>query len=942
MGRALARFALLPLFAALAAHAQSPSQPMRPNAPPTTPPGSAPVSTTGQNNTTTDATGEAVHKLDRFEVTGSYIPVAGAATAIPVTTLDATAISDTGVATNLLDVLRKASPQFTGNGNLGNTNANIASGSTGGGSQLAFRNTQTLVLINGRRSAYAPILASGGFQFVDVNLLPISAVEKIEILQDGASAIYGTDAVGGVVNIILKNDFKGAELGAYYGMSDNDGNYAIRKFNVVAGAGNDRTNLTVSAEWTKSDPLFQYERQFSNPAYGTGTFAGVISTAAGAFYVLNPSLNAPPTTPTTLAAAVAAGTYIPVNASDLISGTGSAGQYSFNLAEYVTLLLGNERSSATVAVSHEFTDAIEFFGDVMFSQTRTYSQLNAQPTAAVLAVGAGGNPFNELIVARNRFVTEPRQYFYDTTNIRGTIGARGNISDNFGWEVAAMKNRIEQNYRNEGLIGSDARADAIASGALNYFARVQPAGALAASGVIGTALGQGVSELTTYDARINGTLWDLPAGSLGFALGVEWRNEQLTQTSDRFSQTPTFGWDSATTLDPFSADRDVEAAFLNVRIPIFGGADGGSLLEVEGAVRYEKYSDTDDPTVPKVQVRWLPFNDEFAVRATYSESFAAPTLFQLFGPGGVGFTSSLNLNAVGGGAITGQANLRSGSNPNLQPAESENWTAGVVWSPKNLKGFSLTVDYFKIEQEGLISSIGEETILQDVELLGAASPYAQFVRRGARGNTAAFTTGQPITAPGQISGGAIDEVYVTDTLVNIAGQRLAGVDFRADYTWNHDNWGRFDASVAGIWWDYYKATTLPGTAEFDTVGRATTFNGTIPEYQTYVSVGWNRGPIGGTLGWTYIPKVEDENWFDATDSTADAHVEAFHSVDVSLSYTFGSSAKWFDGMMLRVGALNVFNESPPSAKGTFTDANADIATYGAVGRFLFAEARFTF
>jgi len=203
-------------------------------------------------------TDDKVLKLEKFEVTGSYIPVAGTATAIPVTTLDATAIAATGINSNVLEVLRKAAPQFSGNGNLGNTNANINSGATGGGSQLAFRNTQTLVLINGRRSAYAPILASGGAQFVDVNLFPISAIEKIEILQDGASAIYGTDAVSGVVNIILKSDYKGAELGGVYSFSDNDGKYAERKAWVVAGAGNEKTNVTVSAEWTKIDPLFQY------------------------------------------------------------------------------------------------------------------------------------------------------------------------------------------------------------------------------------------------------------------------------------------------------------------------------------------------------------------------------------------------------------------------------------------------------------------------------------------------------------------------------------------------------------------------------------------------------------------------------------------------------------------------------------------------------------
>jgi iron complex outermembrane recepter protein len=885
-----------------------------------------------------------IHKLDKFEVTGSYIPVAGTATAIPVTTLDAQAIVDTGVTTNVLEVLRKAAPQFTGNGNLGNSNANISSGSTGGGSAVAFRNTQTLVLINGRRSAYAPIIASSNSQFVDVNLFPLSAIAKIEILQDGASAIYGTDAVAGVVNIILKSDFKGMEVGFNYGWSDNDGNYAVKNGWVVGGTSTDKTAITVSAEWTKSDPLFQYERQFSNPAYGTGSFAGVVSIGSD-FYVLNPSLNAPPMNQDlTPAQLVANGTYIAVNGSNLIGGTGSAQQYAFNLAQYVTLLLGNERQSATINLSHQWTDNVEVFGDVMYSQTKTYSQLNAQPTTTSAAASDPRNPFDVTVTARNRFLTKPRQYFYDTTNIRATIGARGSFNENWGWEAGALNNRVEQNYRNEGLIDTAARIAAVSGGTLNYFARQQAPGAIDASGMFGTAIGNAASELSTYDARVHGTLFDLPAGQVGFATGVEWRTEKLTQTADRNSQGATFGWDTATTLDPFSADRDVNSWFANVRVPLLGTTDGnGMLLEVEAALRHEKYSDTDDPTVPKYAVRFLPWNDEFALRATYSESFSAPTLFQLFGPGGIGFTDPLSLTRFGGGAlITGQANGRSGANPGLQPATSENYTVGLVWSPKTLKGFSMSVDYFSVDQEGLISSIGDAIILQDVELRGSTSPYAQFVRRGPRGNTSMFTAGTPITAPGQIGSSAIDEIYVTDTLVNIANQKLGGVDLKMDYTWTSDSLGRLDASLAAIWWDHYKAKTLPDIPEFDTVGLASSFNGTIPDYQTYASVRWNRGRWGGLVGWQYIPEVEDENWFDSTDSTADAKVEAFHSFDVAASYRFGSEMRWLDGLTLRIGANNVFNESAPSAKGTFTEANADIATYGAVGRFIFIEGKFNF
>jgi iron complex outermembrane receptor protein len=583
------------------------------------------------------------------------------------------------------------------------------------------------------------------------------------------------------------------------------------------------------------------------------------------------------------------------------------------------------------------------FGDLMYSATQTYSQLNAQPTTTSAAAADPTNPFDVAVVARNRFLDHPRQYFYDTTNIRGVIGVRGQINDAWGYEAAALNNKITQDYRNPGLIDTNARIAAVGGGVLNYFAREQVPGAVTSSGMFGTALGQAVSELETYDARVNGSLFNLPAGELGFAAGVEWRVEKLTQTADRNSQGETFGWDTATTLDPFNTDRDVNAFFANVRVPILGSPDGkGMSLTAEVAVRHEIYSDTDDPTVPKYQLSWHPINEEFLVRATYSESFAAPTLFNLFGPGGIGFTPSLLLDSASGGTISGQANARSGSNPGLLPATSKNYTFGMVWSPKSVKGLSFTVDYFDIKQDGLISTIGSEVILQDVELAGTASPYASMVRFGPRNNTSMFENGTPVTGIGQISGHAIDEVYVTDTLVNISWQKLNGVDFKVDYTWNSDTLGRFDTSLAGIWWNTYEYQALPDSPVLDTVGQATTFNGTIPEFQTYAYVAWTRGKLGAFLGWTYIPSVNDVNWYDDTDSTADENVEAFNSVDVSASYTFGSETKWLNGFTIKIGANNVFNESPPMAKGTFTDANADTATYGAIGRFMYVEGKYRF
>ena len=231
--------------------------------------------------------------LEKIVVTGSYLPAAADAVAIPVIAIDAKTIENSGSNSNVLEILRKTVPQFNGNGNLGSGNANVGSGSTNGGSQLALRNTATLVLINGRRVAYAPVGASGGFQFVDVNLIPVSAIQRIEVLADGASAIYGTDAVAGVVNIILKTDFQGFEIGGRYGQATSDGHAAERSAHIVGGVSNGKTSMTISAEWYKADPIYAYQRPYSAVTYGTPTFAGSVN-IGGNYYYLDESLGSPP------------------------------------------------------------------------------------------------------------------------------------------------------------------------------------------------------------------------------------------------------------------------------------------------------------------------------------------------------------------------------------------------------------------------------------------------------------------------------------------------------------------------------------------------------------------------------------------------------------------------------------------------------------------------
>jgi len=250
-------------------------------------------------------------KLDKFVVTGSYIPAAAdEAKALPVQVIDAQAIELSGVNTNVLDVLKKTVPQMQGGNNIGIENANISGGSTNGGSAAALRNTSTLVLIDGRRVAPSGVAAGGGGEFVDLNLVPLSAIDRIEVLLDGASAIYGTDAVSGVINIILKKDYQGAEMAFHYTMAPDAGGYwRQRSVSATVGAGDAKTHVMASFEWSANSPLWERDVAYDNPSFGTASYPGIVSIGS-AFYTLASGLNAPTNaTPTSIANLVASGVY---------------------------------------------------------------------------------------------------------------------------------------------------------------------------------------------------------------------------------------------------------------------------------------------------------------------------------------------------------------------------------------------------------------------------------------------------------------------------------------------------------------------------------------------------------------------------------------------------------------------------------------------------------
>ncbi|MEO6001869.1 MAG: TonB-dependent receptor plug domain-containing protein [Opitutus sp.] len=879
----------------------------------------------------TDADDEPV-KLTSLTVTGSNLPTAGETPVAPVTIIGPVEIARSGVMNDLLQVIRKTAPQFSGNANLGTENGNISSGATNGGSALALRNLATLVLVNGRRMAAAPVGATGGGVFVDVNAIPVSAIARIEILTDGASAIYGTDAVSGVVNIILKSDYRGGEIGGRYGWTTNNGRYQEKSAWGVVGAqlGKNGPNVTLSYEWTKTDPLYNYQRPFATPSYGTTNFPGLIQLgsydASGAFvgnnngyYFLDPSLSAPKPG-ATLAERGYSGPF----------GAGPANRL-FDLSKGVTMLIANEKKVLTAALDQTISPTLSLFGDLIFSRTNTVSQLNAQGFAVRLPANDPKNVIGMDVSVRNRFLTNPRLYKSDTDSLRGVFGLKGKLGDQWSWESAIDYSEGTQDFANANLIRTNARIAAVAAGTIALFARTQPAGAT--DSLFGEAIGKFNSKLTSWDFKFVGTdVLHAPGGGVNMAIGVEARQESLKATSDVDSQSATFAYDQGTTIDPFDQKRHISSIFAEVNIPIVGKENrlpGVYSADLTLAERHERYSDTSNPTVPKISLRYQPVDETLLFRGTFSKSFAAPTLYQLNAPTSSGSTASL------AEFDSSQAFQQSVAVTELKPSRSTNVSAGVVWTPKTIENLSVSLDYFRIKQTDVVSNLGAagvvDQVFHDIEVNGSASRFASLL------HVSSFT-GPTITAPGQISSIGLDNLYYSiPAASNIGTQKLSGLDFRINYS--------VDAGPGKVSWDStttyyfnYDVQVVPGTPYNPTAGLVTGLNGTIPRWRTYNVFIYQINQLTAEVAHTYFAATTDTTEVEGYDP----NIPAYSVFDASLTYNFKKRARWLRGVQVTVGVNNISNRLPSRSPTFDSLSNADIAEFSPIGRLYYVSAKYRF
>ncbi len=947
-------------------------------------------------------------------VTGSALRTSPDAIAVPVSTVKAEAIAKEGVNTNVLEILRKAIPAFAGRNSTGNSNAANNNQNTAGGSSIQLRNLDTLVLVNGRRVTPDAIAAVNGKIFVNVAEIPPSAIDRIEVLTDGASAIYGSDAIGGVVNIILKSNYQGGQLSARYGGAA--GGYNERSVDLTYGFDPFKgTNITVSASYSKSSPLYQNQRSFSSPFYST---SANVPGAIGSYF-LAPGITAP--TPASAATIGADSQYINAGATVATApGTGIGGTY--DLSRFGTLLLGQEQKSVALSLNSDLTQnrSVELFGDFQYARNDSVTRF-APVTRSVTA--PAGSPFDPL--TSNATVvfgstTHPAIYNTREDSLRGTIGFKGEFrafGEGVNWNLAYThsQNTVDQTIDNVistvnlplavaggynaagvatpggaySMVHSDYKPTGalVLQPALNPFAISAGVDPLSLRNVLANEAIEGRSRLDTIDGTISSTVGRLPAGKPSVAVGFAWRREALSGAPepnawvhvDGTLNTPAQSlYAGGLSADPFSASRTITSQYIEARIPITSAdwnTPGFYNLDLIGALRHEHYSDAGDSTVPKIGFRWQPIARQITVRGNYARSFTAPSLYAESGPLNIRQGGAAIITNAFPTAIPGTTQVEDGNNPNLRPAKSQSYSLGVVLKPDFAPGLKVDVEYSWVREVGQPAGVGFNNILLDVNKYGAASLFAGNIAKNAfPGQPGAVAFANPgdvlayVTNPANVVGGNYPNLYMIDRFTNLGQTKVQSLNVNADYALRTGAYGTFDIATQAAFLLGYDYQALPGQPIYSFVGTTTQgggAQGTLPRARLYTTFDWSYGHWDAGIANTFVSAVSDigtgglsydVNFHKPGQTTFfPGHVAAYSSWDLRLTYHLDVGEGPTRGLSVTAGVNNLFDEMPPvstnisptagaaaGATAWRAENNADVSTYGAIGRLIYISAAVKF
>jgi len=927
--------------------------------------------------------------IEEVVVTGSRIARSNFESASPIDVVTAEDLAASGVIS--IDEYLKRLPTFSG----WQAGANINNGGDGGKfvdiRGLGFK--RTLILVNGRRNLGSFIGSSSDIGAVDLNTIPIPMIERIEVLKDGASAIYGSDALAGVINIITKDRFEGIEIQADASWGTENWDADTHSFSTLLGAANDRGGASLSMTYAKQKELLQGQRKWAEDALwsqhqGDGVFlsepggssnsrqidtdgffdAGAAAIADGASFITDEN----------------SGLARPFTSDDV-----------YNYAPVNALITPHERYQIAGQADYEFSDAVSIFGEASYTRRNSAQRLAPDASFSVTdfqnvpnefvpasnpfnpfgVCGQGGagcpnsGPLNTLGISDqdvgvNRRFTESggRRFTQSVDSFRMLGGLKGEVEDAFHWEISYIYSEgetvNETNFYHRfdrwrimtDPVACATQPDCVAAtgpeNALNPF---QPFG-----GITDDELGylmanslkdQYKNKMQNFNINFGGDLWEMQGGSVGWSAGYEIRKESASFIPDEFLGG---GLTTSGAQDPLEGKYKVDELYFEMLFPILAGQSFAEALDIEAAVRHSDYNTAAGSTTNgKLGVNWA-INNSFRVRSSYSTGFRAPNIVEQVAGQSTTFPIVENPCEFYGIRTDATDNIQSNCADQGLPPDfglGFQWQAAYFLNPdpemqpEESTSWTAGVVWTPEFADGLRLSldwwdykIDEYIDAPDYNgvLANCLDAEDQDANAAAGGACSIFLNG----TSGLNFGGAVGDDAET-FFGNLGTVETAGLDWAVDYT-TPVEWGPINLLTVGwlgTYLDKYLETfPLSGTQEMKgTAGDDDGF-GVYPEWR------WNSTVrVSGsnwTAGW-------DMFWLDsAVDLLRPANITDAPKADSILYHNLMGS--WtFRQAVFSLGVENVGNEKPPRFHSAF-NANTAPGVYDVVGRKLWMRVAIAF
>lgn len=834
--------------------------------------------------------------LDEIIVTGSYVQrdLERSGSPLVVVTaddLEAFGLSGVGDVINVLPFNTGSefnADVFTQNLSAGTSNFNLR----------GLGLNSTLVLLNGRRQTVSGGVADDGSTFVDINaLVPLNAVGRIEILKDGAAALYGTDAVAGVVNVVTRSDVDGFEAEVEYGTTTRSSQEDLT-LRGLYGVQSDRLSAMVSVSHLRRSWLPAPERDFT-VGKGLSSFG-----QPGAFILLAPS----PTFPDLLF-----GLDQPQSVIDPICETpnettpGSGlGTCTFDFSPYYHLVPRERRWLGFAAFDMDAGD-VEVFAEAGYARSSVLRGTSPSFPILNLATVPATNPGNVfqtpvLFLGRPLGADAPVNLVHHTSETwRASGGLRGTWRDSWSWEVSAGYSANDHLVRIANALADrfEAALNGLGGPNNNQFFNPFGSAALARPGdatfndpaVIDDFLSDATydyeTSLFTVDALVTGEVMTLPSGSVSLAFGGQVRHEKITgDLDDAFNEENYLFFIGG---PDFAGNRKVTALFSEFYVPLT------ATLDIQLALRHEAYEKGPDSTDPKVAVSWRPA-DWLRGRVSFGTAFRAPSVFQRFS------SQTVLQNIID--PVTNSTvfrGVRTVGTADLKPEKADVFNAGVSLTP--VDAFSLDVDYWRFDYKDIIVKESAQAIVD-------TDPFDPKIIREA----------------GQIL--RIDTNYI-----NAPAVVTDGVDVKGMYAWETGRGHSFSLSADVTYIHKYSIQTEPGGVKRDVSGSRNfrTFARSLPKWRSTLGAQWSRSAASAAVFVKTISGYQD----DQRDVPVDNHI----TVDAQLRYDFSQHDGLESGPVMTLGAINLFDEDPPDVN---TTVGYDSKVHDPRGRVVYVKLQTAF